>query len=289
MCIVRCEGGYSPTCTPKTQNMGCWHLIWQIQHSGAWLLSPTPPISLSCPTFLFQPSLSPSFSPSPTHTVQQPPLGSASKAPGSSEHRCRTAGLQPTGPGCWNRRGEPAHMQNYNASISHTDIIPMFYLSPCNSFYILGLCSLASIQSQPRDTGLYQAHMCALLQLTHISSFVTVTKLARLSWEMCRLWLTAHVWILYFESHADLSNTGSVKASLTLLSSTGTTESCRGFAALTTHLWITLHSLYVCVKERMNIVSQSAVPQCCFYQSWVSEACCWHVLSFPREKEWRKS
>lgn len=77
-----------------------------------------------------------------------------------------------------------AHMQNYNTSISHTDIIPMFYLSPCNSFYILGLCSLASVQSQPRDTGLYQAHMCALLQLTHISSFVTVTKLAHLSWEM---------------------------------------------------------------------------------------------------------
>ena len=109
----------------------------------------------------------------------------------------------------------------------------MFYLSPCNSFYILGLCSLASSQSQPRDTGLYQAHMCALLQLTHISSFVTVTKLARLSWEMCRLWLTAHVWILYFESHANLSNTGSVKASLTPLSSTGAGQSCTGSAALT--------------------------------------------------------
>ena len=78
-------------------------------------------------------------------------------------------------------------MQNYNASISHIDIIPMFYLSACNSFYILGLCSLAFIQSQPRDIGLYEAHMCALLHLTHISSFVTVTKLARLSWEMCRL------------------------------------------------------------------------------------------------------
>lgn len=100
----------------------------------------------------------------------------------------------------------------------------MFYLSPCNSFYILGLCSLASIQSQPRETGLYQAHMCALLQLTHISSFVTVTKLAHLSWEMRRLWLTAHVWILYFESHADLTNMGPVKASLTLLSSTRTTK-----------------------------------------------------------------
>lgn len=35
--------------------------------------------------------------------------------------------------------------------------------------------------------GLYQTHMCALLQLTHISSFVTVTKLARLRWEMCQL------------------------------------------------------------------------------------------------------
>lgn len=122
----------------------------------------------------------------------------------------------------------------------------MFYLSPCNSFYILGLCSLASVQSQPRDTGLYQAHMCALLQLTHISSFVTVTKLARLSWEMCRLWLTAHVWILYFESHADLSNMGSVKASLTLLSRTGAMESCRGFTALTTCFLIALLSVYLC-------------------------------------------
>lgn len=136
----------------------------------------------------------------------------------------------------------------------------MFYLSPCNSFYILGLCSLASIQSQPRDTGLYQAHMCALLHLTHISSFVTVTKLACLSWEMCRLWLTVHVWSLYFESHADLSNTGSVKASFTLLSSTGTMESCRRFAAPTADLWFTLYSvyvhLYVCVcvwgNQRMN-------------------------------------
>lgn len=149
-------------------------------------------------------------------------------------------------------------MQNYNASISHTDIIPMFYLSPCNSFYILGLCSLASIQSQPRDTGLYQAHMCALLHLTHISSFVTVTKLACLSWEMCRLWLTVHVWSLYFESHADLSNTGSVKASFTLLSSTGTMESCRRFAAPTADLWFTLYSIYVhlyvcvCVREPEN-------------------------------------
>lgn len=152
-------------------------------------------------------------------------------------------------------------MQNYNTSISHTDIIPMFYLSPCNSFYILGLCSLASVQSQPRDTGLYQAHMCALLQLTHISSFVTVTKLARLSWEMCRLWLTAHVWILYFESHADLSNMGSVKASLTLLSRTGVMESCRGFTALTTFLncLIFCISMWVCMT---------------FYLSWVSDACC---------------
>lgn len=154
-----------------------------------------------------------------------PYLNSASKAARYSEHRCRTAGLQPTGPGCWKGRGEPAHMQNYNASISHTDIIPVFYLSPCNSFYILGLCSLAFIQSLPRDTGLYRAHMCALLYLTHISSFVAVTKLARLSWEIWRLWLTVHVWILYFESLTDLSNMGSVKASLTVPSSTGTMES----------------------------------------------------------------
>lgn len=41
-----------------------------------------------------------------------------------------------------------------DTSISHIDIIPMFYLSPCNSFYISGLCSLASVQSQPWDTGL---------------------------------------------------------------------------------------------------------------------------------------
>lgn len=132
-------------------------------------------------------------------------------------------------------------MQNYNASISHTDIIPVFYLSPCNSLYILGLCSLAFIQSQPRATGLYQAHMCALLHLTRISSFVTVTKLARLSWEMCRLWLTVHVWILYFESHADLSNTDSVKASLGLLSRTETMESCRGVCSSDqmSRLWTT--------------------------------------------------
>lgn len=132
----------------------------------------------------------------------------------------------------------------------------MFYLSPCNSFYILGLCSLASVQSQPRDTGLYQAHMCALLQLTHISSFVTVTKLAHLSGEMLRLWLTAHVWILYFESHAGLSNTGPVKASLTLLSSTGTTESCRRVRS-SDHMSLNYLTPYicVCVKSRMNYLT----------------------------------
>lgn len=146
-------------------------------------------------------------------------------------------------------------MQNYNTSISHTDIIPLFYLSSCNSFYILGLCSLASIQSQPRDRGLYQTHMCALLQLTDISSFVTVTKLARLSWEMCRLWLTAHVWILYFESGAALSNTASVKASLTLLSSTATVQSCRGLTALTTCLRIIVHS--ICVWSRAGMLSHT--------------------------------
>lgn len=66
---------------------------------------------------------------------------------------------------------------------SPSDIIPVFYLSPCNSFYISGLCSLEPVQSQPRDTGLYQptpptpyvcarvcACVCASLQLTHISS-----------------------------------------------------------------------------------------------------------------------
>lgn len=143
-------------------------------------------------------------------------------------------------------------MQNYNASISHTDIIPVFYLSPCNSFYILGLCSLASVQSQPQDTVLYQAHMCALLQLTHISSFVTVTKLARLRWEMCRLWLTAHVWILYFEPHADLSNMGSVKAALTLLSGAGDLP-----RLLTTRLRITLHPICVCVWSRHWILSHA--------------------------------
>lgn len=128
----------------------------------------------------------------------------------------------------------------------------MFYLSPCNSFYILGLCSLASVQSQPRDTGLYQTHMCALLQLTHISSFVTVTKLACLRWEMCQLWLTAHVWILYFESHADLSNTGSVKASLTLLSSTGELQ-----RVLTTSLnYLTLY-MCVCLLSRGWILSHT--------------------------------
>ncbi|MED6250475.1 hypothetical protein ATANTOWER_018623 [Ataeniobius toweri] len=97
---------------------------------------------------------------------------------------CRAAAHRPR---ILKRKRRAAHMQNYNALISYTEIIPVFYLSPCNSFYILGLCSLAFIQSLPRDTGLYQAHMCALLHLTHISSFVTVTKLARLSWEMWRL------------------------------------------------------------------------------------------------------
>lgn len=140
----------------------------------------------------------------------------------------------------------------------------------------MGLCSLASVQSQPRDTGLYQVHMCALLQLTHISSFVTVTKPARLGWEMCRLWLTAHVCILYFESHAGLSNTGSVKASLTLLSSTGSTESCSRFTALTTCslIYVALCVVCLCVRARakqMNIISHFAVPWC-FYQSWVHVA-----------------
>lgn len=103
------------------------------------------------------------------------------------ESRSTGAGLRGYGPQTLDAERGEAQMQNYNTSISHTDIIPVFYLSPCNSFYILGLCSLASAQSQPWDTGLQQAHMCALLQLMHISSSVTVTKLARLSWEMCRL------------------------------------------------------------------------------------------------------
>ena len=255
MCIVRYEAGTGGrggfTLLHVRLKLKTWVLASDLADTAFWGLiavSSTPNQSVlshfSLPAL--PPPLPPPLPPLPPWHIQYSSLllfHSVSKAPGSSVHRCRTAGLHPTGPGCWNGRGKPAHMQNYSASISHTDIIPMFYLSPCNSFYILGLCSLASVQSQPRDTGLYQAHMCALLQLTHISSFVTVTKLARLSWEMCRLWLTAHVWILYFESHADLSNTGSVKASLTLLSSTGTAASCRGSAALTTCLWITLHSL----------------------------------------------
>lgn len=91
------------------------------------------------------------------------------------------------------------------------------------------------------------AHMCALLQLTHISSFVSVTKLARLSWEMCRLWLTTHVWILYFESHAGLSNTGSVKASLTLLSRT--TGSCSEAPELWPHVSELPFPPYTCESE----------------------------------------
>lgn len=174
-------------------------------------------VPLSLPLFFFF------YFPPLSHPALQLPLSSVSKGSwilGAQVQDCRATAQRP-----WMQkkmRGKPAHIQNYNASISHTDIIPVFYLSPCNSFYILGLCSLAFIQSQPWDTGLYQAHMCALLHLTHISSFVTVTKLARLSWEMCRLWLTVHVWILYFESHTDLSNTDSVKASLSLLSRTET-------------------------------------------------------------------
>lgn len=158
-------------------------------------------------------------------------------------------------------------MQNYNASISHTDIIPMFYLSPCNSLYILGLCSLAFIQSQPRDTGLYQAHMCALLHLTHISSFVTVTKLARLIWETCRLWLTVHVWILYSESHRGLSNKSSVREPLTLLSKTWATERlrvCNSDHMSLNFLWYLPITLYSCVD---------------LTKKKFSKTCSWHVPS----------
>lgn len=200
-----------------------------MQHSGTWLLSLKQPISMSHFLFLLFYLFPSSFS---SNITASPPFCSWRL----QETQSAGAGLQGYNPKALDAekgRGEPAHMQNYNASISHTDIIPVFYLSPCNSFYILGLCSLAFIQSQPRDTGLYQAHMCALLHLTHISSFVTVTKLARLSWEMCRLWLTVHVWILYFESRTALSNTGSVKASLSLLSRRETAESCSRFETLT--------------------------------------------------------
>lgn len=63
----------------------------------------------------------------------------------SAPRRSRTLRRERSGPHAGLRR---------DTSISHIDIIPMFYLSPCNSFYISGLCSLASVQSQPRDTGL---------------------------------------------------------------------------------------------------------------------------------------
>lgn len=141
---------YSPTRTPKprTRGTGIWFGRDSILGPDCW--SSAAPVSLSCPTLL-----SPLQSLPGTHKST-----AVSEAPGCSEHRCKTAGLHPTGPGCWNRRGEPVHMQNGDTSISHTDIIPVFYLSPCNSFYILGLCSLACVQSQPRDTGLYQTHMC---------------------------------------------------------------------------------------------------------------------------------
>lgn len=141
-----------------------------------WRLIPGPDQSASCPTFLL-------FLP-PRFVQCNSRLTVLSLKLLDPPSRCRTAGCSSSQA----LEAEPAEAtRHYSASISHTDIIPMFYLSPCNSFYILGLCSLAFVQSQPRDTGLYQAHMCALLQLTDISSIVTVTKLARLSWEMC--WL----------------------------------------------------------------------------------------------------
>lgn len=130
-------------------------------------------------------------------------------------------------------------------------------------------------------------YVCASLQLTHISSFVTVTKLARLGREMCRLWLTAHVWILYFESHADLSNTGSVRASLTLLSSTGAAESCSRFSALTTCSLIcpALSAVCVCVrKSREWILSSTRLfLPCCFNRRWVPESRCFQLVPQDRK------
>lgn len=155
----------------------------------------------------------------------------------------------------------------------------------------MGLCSLASVQSQPRDTGLYQVHMCALLQLTHISSFVTVTKPARLGWEMCRLWLTAHVCILYFESHAGLSNTGSVKASLTLLSSTGSTESCSRFTALTTCSLIYVALCVVCLCACTGKANEYYLTLCCSVVLLPKlSPRCWHAPPFPRKRKiWKEN
>lgn len=100
--------------------------------------------------------------------------------------------------------------------------------------------------------------MCALLQLTPISSIVSVTKPARLSREMGWLWLTAHVWILYFESHAALSNTGCVKAFFTPVPSAGAMLLCTA-----DHMTLndfTFHTgVGLCVKSRRTTSLSSSV------------------------------
>lgn len=82
-------GGYSPTCTPKTQNMGAgiWFGRYSILGLDCCLQQP----QSVCPVPLFSPS-PPSFSPSLTDTVQQPRVHPVSKAPGSD--RSTGAGLQ---------------------------------------------------------------------------------------------------------------------------------------------------------------------------------------------------
>lgn len=87
-------------------------------------------------------------------TVRQPcrPVCGARRRLGTQVQDC---GAAPRRPAMLNQeRAGPHAGLCRDTSISHIDIIPMFYLSPCNSFYISGLCSLASFQSQPRDTGL---------------------------------------------------------------------------------------------------------------------------------------
>lgn len=108
--------------------------------------NPRPPPPSVCPVPLF---------PQSHLRCDSPSVLSVGLAADGWEHRCRTAGLHPTGPGMLEQeRAGPHAGLHRDTSISHIDIIPMFYLSPCNSFYISGLCSLASVQSQPRDTGL---------------------------------------------------------------------------------------------------------------------------------------
>lgn len=141
--LGRVGGGHSFTQRSKSQT---WVLVCVLGSNtilrGLIAVSSTP--RSVCPVPL---------SPVPP-TVRQPcrPVCGACRRLGTQVQDCRAAPCRP-----WKLKQERASPHAglcRDTSISHIDIIPMFYLSPCNSFYISGLCSLAPVQSQPRDTGL---------------------------------------------------------------------------------------------------------------------------------------